>query len=208
MNLRLITPLLVLSLCPLLSRADSPLTSTDFHQAYLQNKWLSKFEDETSRHLTPEHLKILSHRRLPLSLKLAVVNQVGWAFQKPEGNGQIWLEHIAGHRKTIPSLTEHTLSRFSAEELTIYCYLEAMDHYLDDQHLLTLIPILDQAIEKHRQSFGIHLVKSLIVSQTSDDWGAIWPAYEKVLNDPSLQDQLRPAALKILSDYLVLYKDQ
>jgi hypothetical protein len=41
----------------------------------------------------------------------------------------------------------------------------------------------------------------------NSDWCEVWKLVEKVLEDKTLKQDLRPEAVKIITDYMSLYKE-
>jgi len=40
----------------------------------------------------------------------------------------------------------------------------------------------------------------------SQDWSEIWPLFDSLINNESLLVDIRPEAVKIIIDYMVLYR--
>ena len=53
------------------------------------------------------------------------------------------------------------------------------------------------------------LIHTLVQAQTmmqSQDWSRIWSMFDELINDESLKVDMRPEAVSIIFDYMVLYK--
>jgi len=158
-------------------------------------------------------LEFLSDPEAPLPHKLAAVNAVGWKFDDDRGASRAFRDHLTRRHRTGDSdrFLLH-LEAFSADDLTVYGYLHALEHYLDDARLLEILPVLRTAVAKHRESFGAHLVLTLVECQLlmhdGDRWGRVWARYEAFLADRELKRPLVPEAMEVFTDYLRLYETE
>jgi hypothetical protein len=104
-------------------------------------------------------------------------------------------------------LGELKLDQLDAAALFCLGYLQALDDYFQPEKAL---PYLDQAAAKKPKSHTIAVIRALVRAQTGINdqsaWGRLGRETIAVLDDATLtEDPLRPAAVKIIRDYLALY---
>jgi hypothetical protein len=196
------------ALVPGLLRADSPLTSTGFHEAYANLPMVA--HAAAIQDVDGALLEFLTDPDVPLPHKLAAVSAVGWKFEDDRGLSQAFRDHLTRRLGTGDSgrFLLH-LAECSADDLAVYGYLHALEHYLDDARLLEILPVLRAAVAKHRESFGANLVLTLVECQLlmhdGERWGRVWERYETFLADRELKRPLAPEAMEVITDYLRLY---
>lgn len=183
--------------------ADSPLTSTPFYQAYLENcddgVHCSLLQRARSTQVLNEEMAyFLYSYATPIDQKAALVNALGWNF-KGQKNAQRYLQFLRQN------------SRFSvsADDFMVIAYLTAMDDYF---HPELARPNIDFAHSLKPDSFTIAVVKGLIEAQTYCDFFCsnpkIWQAHSAVVDAYTEKARdLKPTALQIISDYLILYRE-
>jgi len=190
------------------TRADSPLTSTEFHQHYSNRQEIVRAAEMQT--LDAGGLKFLTSENNTPAEKLAFVNALGWKLERKEKSSRIYLKHLASRRGIDPDYFASELAKFSSEELTLYGYMYAMERYLNDDALGAIVPILRVAVNKHRESYVAQLALALVECQMlmhidSDNWHRVWERYERFLNNKELKRPLNAKALAEISDYIKLY---
>ena len=188
---------------------DSFLTSTEFYRAYLDIAVVEKAGK--TQNLDMETLAYLDDRNVPFDAKLAVVNALGWEFGKSTGNPQQYEKFLRAKYDLMPR-TDLTVyrDRLSAEELSLYVYLTALDNYLDNETLIGLAPLIRTSVDKAPDSYGVNLVHLLVSAQlmqhSRGGWATNAPGLLQELEArKDLTEPLRPEAKRIIADYINLY---
>ena len=75
---------------------DSPLTSTNFSQAY-QDSRIIKLASKEEGKLTKKLMKYLTKKNKPIELKLAIINELGWSFDG-KNNAEIFHAYLKEKR--------------------------------------------------------------------------------------------------------------
>ncbi len=183
------------------SRADSPITSTDFAEAYQDYDIVKKAQK--TRTLDLEMAQYLSSGSTPIDIKAALINALSWKF-KGKHNAKLYRKYLG---LTYNQPTEDLKpSQLNDDELFALGYLTVMDDYFNPKKAL---PYLAEAKERQPKSYTVAMVHALTEGQIAlkSDWCQVWRVAEKVENDETLDQDLRPAAQKIILDYMGLYKD-
>lgn len=176
-------------------RADSPLTSTPFYEAYQTHK-IIRLALESEGTLTPKLMKYLCHPRKPLALKLALINALGWDFDGKH-NADLFYAYLEKRNKVKQLETPNPTLQIC------YAYLKAMDNYFE----------VDQALEyanrarDNSRSYAVHLVASLIEAQQKmeTDWCGTYLATDRVRRNTQLNQDISPEANAIIFKYMALY---
>lgn len=183
------------------AQADSPLTSTDFYTAYQDIEAVQRAAAQ--KEIDPEILGFLSSPANPIDVKAAVVNALSWDITAAQNarSYRLFLHefHQAGGE-------EELLDKLSADELLCLGYLTALGNYFEPDSAL---PWLRAAREKNPASLTVSLILALTEAQIAmdTDWCRVWRLGEAVFDDPRLTPDIRPEAVGIVKDYLILYKD-
>lgn len=202
--MRLYTKFFLLVFCllavPSLVYADSPVTSTPFSEAYLDEPMVEQAKAEG--HMTKEIADYLSNTDNPLALKAAVINALYNQTEWQEKNlAEIYAEFV--YNKSIEELAPDTLK---GEELYCLGYLILLDNYLTPSKAL---PYLEAAQKKMADSFTVSITLALARAQESllNQGEDIWPITQEVLDDPTLNQDMKPEAVEIIRSYMSLYQD-
>lgn len=142
--------------------ADSPLTSTDFYQAYLDEKIVQEALNSKSK-LTENLLHYLVNASNPLDIKLAVINAMGWN-HIGTSNSKLYLESVVSTKHYSSEINNNYISfkwNANTDELICYAYLKALDNYLD---VVDANEIAATAL-KNTNSFAINFISRLIKAQ-------------------------------------------
>lgn len=195
MRLKIIFLILTGILCFPKAFADSPLTSTPFHEAYQEEK-IVQLALNAAGVITPKLMKYLSHPKKPIAIKLAIINALGWNF-----DGQHNAEQFYAYLKDRKKLNE--LENNNADLQICYAYLKAMDNYFEVEEALGFA---NQA-RSNSNSYAIHLVASLIDAQQKmeSDWCGVYLASDQVRNNSELYLDFDPGASAIIYNYMDLY---
>ena len=180
--------------------ADSPITSTNFYKAY-QDVALVK-EARAQKILSPRMAKFLSNPEAPLDQKAALINALSWRF-KGKSNSDIYKYFLARKYKTRAAVLN--LADLNTGEIFSLGYLSVMDNYFKPDRA---IPLLEEARKRDNKSFTIAMILAITRAQAAmkNDWCEVWRLTEAVLNDKSLNKDLRESAVQIIVDYMKLYQ--
>ena len=181
-----------------LSKADSPLTSTPISDAYKDINLVVKAENKGK--MTMEFAKFLHSSDNSIDEKAALINAIGWSIDGKD-NAALYAKYIF-HKK----LSELDLEDLNGEDLFCLGYLQALDDYF---YPSKSFPYFEEASKKINNSLTFSLIYTLAKAQNimdDGDWCKIWSMTYQTLNDKSLYRDLKEAAIKIIRDYMILYK--
>lgn len=190
---------MLFSLNPITAFADSPVTSTDFHKAYMDIE-IVKIAKEKGI-VDSEIANYLYSSKNPIDVKAAVINALGWKFEG-KNNAENYVKLM--YSKDIDELDINLLS---GEEIFCISYMMALDDYF---HLDKALPMMDKAYEKNNTSFTIAIVRRILKSQddmlNKGNWQIVWTNTESVLNSTTLEKDMRQEGIDIIVEYMKLYK--
>ncbi len=189
-------------------QADSPLTSTTFYKAYLTKPAVKKAAQ--THFLSQDLLAVLQDESTPIQEKMALVNGLGWSFDQDLGNSAVYLNQLCQDKEIHAEAYRAHFDTFSSEELTLLGYMMALENYLNDPALESIVEILDAAVAKDSTSYSANLALTLVRAQLlmadMKQWKRVWQEYEKLKRTPGLRNKLNAEATKIIEDYLKLYE--
>ncbi|MBU1069058.1 hypothetical protein KJ975_05745 [Myxococcota bacterium] len=190
--------------------ADSPITSTGFHQHYAQAGVVAA---RSGRLSTPVLNFLLG--RAPTDQKAACVNALSWQ-KDPTGNAQSFVKALEGkYRKQGKALSSGDLA---ADELMTLGYLLAMHDYFKFEPLekargglWAAQPkvLLAEAVLRSPADFTIAMIAALITVQNTPDkdWCQVYSLVQAVLDRfPESGRNLKPEAVKSIMEYIGAYK--
>lgn len=191
----------LLFIIPISSYADSPITSTNFYEAYLDVKMVERAHVEGV--MGVEIAEFLSSSDNPIDVKAAVINALSWKFEG-KNNAEFYMYYLS-LLYHVP-LIELDTDFLSADEIFCLSYLMVMDNYFYPEDAM---PFLEKAHEALKDSFTVSIILALAKAQMAFtwDWCEAWKVVESVLENKNLKRDLRPEATKIIVDYMILYKD-
>lgn len=177
--------------------SDSPLTSTVFHEAYIDIDEI--LTAEQTNEMTKELAEYLHSKMNTIDLKAALINALGWE-NVTAGNAEKYCRFI--FNKTPDKLD---LQDLGSEDLFVMGYLTAMENY---HHPSVSLKYLKKARKDLKMSFTVNVIYSLVQAQIAmeKDFCKAWKYYVKVYNNKNLNQDMRQSALKIIYDYMYLYK--
>lgn len=179
--------------------ADSPLTSTDFADAY-KNEPMVVSAGTANGILTEELAAFLADAKQPIDVKMAVINQLGWDFDG-KANAAVFRRYLIAHGyKNEQDLKK----RGKAHELIAMAYLMALDDYFDVREAAAWA---DLAVKKDKKSYTIRLVAALIKAQQAmdSDWCKVYRLADAVRTNTSLARDMKEEASAIVFEYMDLY---
>ena len=199
--LQVVLLLNVLFLFQKTSHADSPITATKFYEAYMDVNMVERAHLEGVMGL--EIAEFLTSPENPIDVKAAVINALSWKFDG-KNNAELYAYYLALLYHV--SVTELDTEFLSADEIFCIGYLTAMDDYFHPEKAL---PILEEAHKVMKESFTVSIILAIAKAQRAfdSDWCEVWKLTEVVLQNKELNQDLRPEAIKMIVDYMILYKE-
>lgn len=183
--------------------ADSPLTSTPFAEAYKTETIILKAANSGGV-LTMDLMEYLAEKNNPIAIKMAVINQLGWDFSGTSKATDFlnYLKSI-GHCKSQNDL----LKKGSKDDLLCMAYIKAMDNYFEVD---VAIKFAEAAVKKNPKSYTFQIITALIKAQKAmaTDWCSVYQLAHNVRTNTILERDMNDAAIKIIFDYMDLYKEE
>ena len=200
-KLLLFFPIWALLLLPQWSYADSPLTSTPFHQAYDGVKMVEYAREHPT--LDKKIAKFLMKESAALHHKAAVINAMGWNSQGKD-NAELLLDHLVKKRKI--GNDEKDFEKLTAHDLFCMGYCMAMDNYFDVEDAASVLAL---ASSKMPNNFTARFIHALVMAQIAFDvdWCDVWKLVSEVEQDGSLKRSMKPTAINIVMEYISLYRE-
>lgn len=183
----------LIAIIPRGAYADSPVTSTPFSEAYMDVEIVKQAKAEGI--ITPLIAEYLKAAGNPVDVKAAVINALSW-----DADGKNNADTFSNilYNKPVDQLEVENLS---GDELFCLGYLLLMDDYFSPERA---VPYLEKAKEKKTDSFTVSVI--LAIARAQSVMSESWVLTEQALNDKSLVMDMRQEAVKIIADYMVLYK--
>lgn len=178
--------------------AGSPLTSTNIHEAY-KDSAIIQLALKTEGKLTVALMNYLSDTKKPIELKIALINALGWDFNGKNNSTQFY-EYLKENQNL------KDINETSADILICYAYLKALDNYFDVDDA---IKFAQKAKLKKKNSYTINIICALIEAQKAmgSDWCEVYNLTNNVRINDALQIDMKEDAIKIIFEYMDLYKD-
>ncbi len=185
--------------------ADSPLTSTNFCQAYATHPMVQLASElEPGDFIPTKLLDFLADKNSPIDERMAVINSIGWAFEGHDSYGQLGEYLMKRYKvKTIDKLVK----KLDAKTLCVYAYAKAMSNYFEVSEAAKLA---HEAVNKNKDnSFTVAFIAALIDAQVylDNDWCAVYNVVADVAHDGSLKLDMEQGAIDIVMEYIGLYKE-
>jgi hypothetical protein len=187
-----------------ITKADSPLSSTDIASAY-NNEKIVMSAALANGVLNDELMLFLNGKSNPIYLKIAVINKLGWNINGKK-EAEVFWQYLKKNNKF--KSFEDFKKKGTAEQLICYAYLKALDNYNDVEEAMSYAQI---AVKKDKKaSYTINIICGLIEAQYyfNGNWCMVWKSTNKVRNNKKLNVDLAPEAIKNIFEYMDLYKDQ
>lgn len=192
------------------ARADSPVTSADFHTAYLDHEIVQRAA--ASHVMDGKIAAFLVNPDNPLDIKAAAINALGWKFEG-RNNAELFTWYLAAQRGT--PVAEFSYDTLDPGALFCLAYLTVLDDYFNPGKALPMIESAVRGLDARGKSgkkpqagsLTVSLVQALIRGQAAmdGDWCEIWRGTDRVLQDKSLKQDMRAAAVEIIVNYMSLY---
>ena len=150
-----------------------------------------------------EIAEFLTSPENPIDVKAAVINALSWRFDG-KNNVELYACYLALLYHV--SLIEIDTAFLSADKIFCMGYLMVMDDYFHPEKAL---PLLEEAHNMEKDSFAVSIILALAKAQRAfdSDWCEVWKLTEAVLQNKELNQDLRPEAIKMIVDYMILYKE-
>jgi hypothetical protein len=183
--------------------ADSPLTATDFGNAYLDIPIVQQAFSSKGR-ITNEMMEYIDDDTNPLDVKLAVINSLGWD-HKGMMISKIFFMYVINKKKYKDDFGgDYMAFRWYAtsDELICYAYMRAMDNYFD---VVEAFDIAGEALRKSPDSFAVNMIYNLIKSQGLTEFGEYCYASKMFLtlkNNPKLKIDMRKESMSYVFEYM------
>ncbi|MDS0527083.1 hypothetical protein NNC19_15430 [Clostridium sp. SHJSY1] len=189
---------MLFSMSPTTAHADSPITSTNFYQAYSDVQIVEKAREKGV--LDEEIANYLHSSENPIDVKAAVINALGWRYEGKH-NAEDYLKLFYSD-----SMNNLDLDSIDSDELFCIGYMMALDDYFNVERAL---PFMEKAYEKNNTSFTVSMIRNIVKEQSemsSGHWGNVWANTKKVLDDKTLTRDMKQGAIDIIVDYMKLYE--
>ena len=184
--------------------ADSPITSTDFYEAYLH---ISEVEEANKVGVLSDKIaQYLLDSENSLDKKAAVINALSWDFDR-KINAFLFKRHLKA-KYQIKDDIDSLVKVMNDEELFCLGYLTVMDNYFDPEKSLIYFESASSSI---RESYTFQIINALIKTQSlikdQDKWCRIWTTINAVETNKELKVDMNTGGRKIILDYIKIYKD-
>lgn len=183
--------------------ADSPLTSTDFSQAYLDIPIVQEAFKSKGR-MTNEMMEYIDNDANPLDIKLAIINAIGWNHQGLT-NSKIFFMYVM-NKKNYQSEYNNDYLAFkyyaTRDELICYAYMKALDNYFD---VVEAFEIAGDALRKSPDSFAVNMIYNLIKAQGLTAYGEYCYSSQLFLSlkvNPKLKMDMRKESMSYVFEYM------
>lgn len=162
-------------------------------------------EADSTQQLSEKMAVFLFDSLNPLDQKLALINALGWRFEGLN-NTQTYRNYLERqYQKPLDTLKPLEIS---ASDQVVLGYLMLMDDYFHPQKSLIL---MRRGARRLWQSQTAQLILALGESQDYlPDFGAwcqIWLISKPALDAQDLKPDMRPEAVEIIREYLILYQE-
>ena len=181
--------------------ADSPLTSTLISHAYTDSK-IVQLASETDGWLTIELMNYLYESMHPIELKIAVINELGWGSMY--SNASPFYEYLK--EKDNFKDNDEFLNQANADVLICMAYIKALEDYFDVEEAIIYA---QTAKSKNSESYTTNIICALIEAQNAmdSDWSEVYNLTNSVRKNQSLNRDMKEDAVKIIFEYMDLYKE-
>ena len=176
--------------------ADSPITSTPFHEAYYDGAIVTyaagkKVMDNTIA-------DYLASDNNPIDVRMAVINAMGWDISG-RNNTELYLTQVYHGKK------EFTMKSLSPDQKLVIGYMTIMDDYFKPEAGL---PYLEEALKEMPNSRTANLIYTLAKGQEvmDEDFCKVWKYWDANMNKEGLNNDFSLAGELIAYDYIKEYK--
>ena len=180
--------------------ADSPITSTKFADAYMDEPIVVAAE-EAKGVINDELMGYLASEYNPIDVKMAVINKIGWNISGRNNSG-LFMQYLMRERGY--SSEKRFYKKGRADELLSMAYLKAMDNYFEVDDALRYA---ERAVKKNGQSRTFQLIAGLINAQKTMDssWCEVYQITDRIRKNERLMNDMRTKAVGIIYEYVDIY---
>lgn len=202
---RIILSLLLVGTCTFVF-ADSPITSTNFYEAFLHHKLVKEAKESGELTLAMAEFLSSTEKEDSVQLKMAVINALSWDIAGKKNAELYWsfLEKKYDYR-TLP------LDKLSGDELLSLSYLKIMDDYNYAKEPLRLASM---ALKMEPESYTYQMIRALIKAQDvflngvyPHGWCKVYELVDEVENNEKLERDFKPEATEIIFEYINYYEE-
>ena len=197
------------------SKADSPLTSTPFSEAYKTEK-VVMYAIENG--MDKKTLKNLTSNKVSSLHKICIINALGWgkemtyryAFQdyllsKRKGLKPEVFDYLIEVGNEAPAETEQT-ELLTADDLLCWGYLQALGDYFNPKKSFRAVFL---AYKRDTENMASGIIFTLVAAQNAmdSDWCQVYEFGQKFMVEPEYKNNIMDQeGQKIILDYLGLYE--
>lgn len=202
---RIILSLLLIG-CSTLIFADSPITSTNFYQAYLHHKLVKEAQESGELNMAMAEFLSSTEKKDSIQLKVAIINALSWDADGKHNADFYWafLKKKNGDRN-LPT------DKLSGDELLCLSYLKIMDDYNAAKEPLQLASM---ALKLQPESYTYQMISALIKAQNAflngvypQAWCKVYQVVNQVENNKELTRDFKPEATEIIFEYINIYEE-
>lgn len=170
--------------------ADSPITSTQFSDAYKDISIVKEASEQGT--VNAKIAAYLSNAKNPIDVKAAVINALSWDANGKKANAEKYSKLI--YKTSISKLKPESLS---GDQLLCIGYMLAMDGYDKSTPALKYLRLAEKKINN---SFTVSVVRAIVEAQGGDK--DTWEYIQPVLQNNSLKRDMRQDGVNIILDYM------
>jgi hypothetical protein len=182
--------------------ADSPLTNTNFSNAYLDIPIVLK-ATQSKGMLTSEMMEYLSKDTNPVDIKLALINAIGWNHKNK--NSTTFIKYVIKNKRYKSEFinNKYTLLEYygTPDEQICYAYLRALENYFD---IISAFKMSEIAV-RNSKSYSVNMVHLLIKAHGLFELSEACHAakiFSLLKNETAFISDMRPAADKFVFEYI------
>lgn len=200
---RMLLTLLLLSVARL-AVADSPVTSSTFHEIYADVEEVA--HAASANEVDPYVADYLLLPTTPIDHIAAVANALSWSTSGRD-HAERYAAELVRQRPRLRRRVKR--GRLPGRMSFTLGYLKAMDDYFEVTEAERL---LRRARKKLPKSFTVAAVHAIVRGQQlmddADHWCEVWTTFDEVLEAfPEAKRDLRPQAVDAIVDYLIGYRE-
>jgi len=144
--------------------ADSPLTSTDFYQAYLD---VPVVADHVEAEMNEDIFNILHSDEYEVDVKVAIINAMGWTFEGQDNAAVYMYFYIDASGLDVVAPDD-----MSGEEMLCLAYMVSMDDYFSMSPIspggsgvfgMSGVELAEAAAERTPDDFTVRLISALTI---------------------------------------------
>ena len=182
------------------SFADSPITSTELALAYQDQPIVAQMLALNGEVVTYELIEYLADENNPIDVKVAAINAV--SIHKDVYTPL--MQHLKNKYGTDSEIS--VLANVNISTHTALTYARSRHYYMNlgEAYLLGY-----SAFIKDSNSFTVNMVYALILATDAMDYdfATVYRICNSVVTNDSLVQDMRPAAISLMMEYINLYKE-